>query len=104
MDELATARAALIQSLPRSLASLSGVSTMVDEIYLNGLPDDYWTEFQKGINAVTVADVQRVARQYIDADHLTILIVGDRSKIEAPVRATNVAPVVVLDSQGNPIG
>jgi zinc protease len=77
---------------------------MVDEIYLNGLPQDYWTEFQKRINAVTVADVERVARQYIDADHLTILIVGDRSKIEAPVRATGVAPVVVLDSQGNPVG
>jgi zinc protease len=103
-EELATAKAALIQSLPRSLASLAGVSGMVDEIYLNGLPQDYWTEFQKRINAVTVADVERVARQYIDADHLTILIVGDRSKIEAPVRATGVAPVVVLDSQGNPVG
>jgi predicted Zn-dependent peptidase len=103
-DELSTAKAALIQSLPRSLASLAGVAGMVDEIYLNGLPEDYWTEFQKGVNAVTVADVQRVARQYLDADHLTILIVGDRSKIEAPVRATGVAPVVVLDSQGKPVG
>jgi zinc protease len=103
-DELATAKAALIQSLPRALASLNGITGMVSEIYLNGLPEDYWTQFQQGIKAVTVADVQRVARQYIDADHLTILIVGDRSKIEGPVRATNVAPVVVLDAKGNPIG
>jgi zinc protease len=103
-DELATAKAALIQSLPSRLASLAGISGMVNEIYINGLPEDYWTQFQAGVKAVTVADVQRVAKQYIDADHLTILIVGDRAKIEAPVRATNIAPVVILDAKGNPIG
>jgi predicted Zn-dependent peptidase len=102
-DELATAHSALIQSLPRNLASLNGITSMVNEIYVNGLPEDYWTQFQTGIKAVTAADVQRVARQYIDADHLTILIVGDRAKIEAPVRATNIAPVVILDAKGNPI-
>jgi len=103
-DELATAKAALIQRLPRDLASLAGISSMVNEIYLNDLSEDYWTQFQNAVKAVTVADVQRVARRYIDADHLTILIVGDRAQIEAPVRATNVAPVVILDAKGNPIG
>lgn len=103
-DEMASAKAALIASLPRNLASLAGIADMVREVYLNGLPEDYWTQFQNGVKAVTAADVQRVARQYIDADHLTILIVGDRAKIEAPVRATNVAPVVILDTKGNPIG
>jgi zinc protease len=103
-DELATAKAALIQSLPRSLASLNGITTMVEEIYLNDLPEDYWTQYQAGIKAVTAADVQRAARQYIDADHLTILIVGDKATIEGPVRATNIAPVVILDAKGNPIG
>jgi zinc protease len=100
-EELATAKAALIQSLPRSLASLGGISGMISEVYVNGLPEDYWTQLQRGINAVTTADIQRVARKYLDADHLTILIVGDRSKIEAPVRATGVAPVVILDAEGN---
>jgi zinc protease len=103
-DELASAKAALIQSLPSRLASLSGISGMVTEIYTLGLPEDYWSQFQTGVKAVTAADVQRVARKYLDADHLAILIVGDRSKIEAPVKATGVAPVVILDAKGNPIG
>jgi zinc protease len=102
-DELKSAKAALIQSLPRRLATIGGVSGMVNEVYLNGLPEDYWTQFQRGVNAVTVADVQRVAEKYIDADHLTILIVGDRAKIEAPVKATGIAPVVILDKSGNPM-
>ncbi|HET9423945.1 MAG TPA: pitrilysin family protein [Gemmatimonadaceae bacterium] len=103
-DELASAKAALIQSLPSRLASLAGISGMINEIYLNGLPEDYWTRFQDGVKAVTAADVQRVARQYIDADRLAILIVGDRARIEGPVKATNIAPVVILDAKGNPIG
>jgi zinc protease len=102
-DELASAKAGLIQSLPARLGTIGGVSGMVNEIYLNGLPEDYWTQFQRSVNAVTAADVQRVAEKYIDADHLTILIVGDRAKIEAPVRATGIAPVVVLDKNGNPM-
>jgi zinc protease len=103
-DELQSAKAALIQSIPRQLASLAGVTTMVNDIYLWGLPEDYWTRFEREVSAVTAADVQRVAKQYIDADHLTILIVGDRAKIEAPIRATGVAPVVILDASGKPIG
>jgi len=103
-DELNAAKAALIQSLPDQLSSLFGVSQVVNEIYQNGLPDDYWSQFQSGVKAVTTADVERVAKQYIDADHLTIVIVGDRARIEAPVRATGIAPVVILDAKGNPIG
>jgi zinc protease len=102
-DELAAAKSSLVQSLPSRPATLSGVSGMVNEIFVLGLPEDYWTQFTREINAVTAADVQRVARKHIDADNLVILIVGDRAKIEAPVRATGVAPVVILDAKGNPL-
>jgi hypothetical protein len=34
---------------------------------------------------------------------LTIVIVGDRSKIEAPLAATKLAPIVVLDVNGDPV-
>ena len=103
-EELAAAKASLIASLPDQLSTLSGIVGTVNTIYSNGLPEDYWTQFQTGVKAVTAADVERVAKKYMDADHLTILIVGDRAKIEAPVRATNIAPVVILDLKGNPIG
>ena len=37
--------------------------------------------------AVTQADVQRVARQYVDPDRLTIVVVGDRKVIEPGIRS-----------------
>jgi hypothetical protein len=45
----------------------------------------------------------RVAKKYIDLDHLAIVIVGDRTTIEAPLKATGVAPVVLLDIDGNAV-
>jgi zinc protease len=103
-DELTTAKSSLIASLPEQLASIGGIAGMINEVYSNNLPEDYWTQFQSGVKALTTADLQRVANRYIDPDHLTILIVGDRAKIEAAVRATGVAPVVILDAKGNPVG
>jgi hypothetical protein len=32
----------------------------------------------------------RVAKKYIDLEHLAIVIVGDRSAVEAPLKATNI--------------
>jgi len=51
---------------------------------------------------VTQADVQRVARQYIDPDKLAIVIVGDRKSIEPTLRATKLGDVVVVDIAGRP--
>jgi zinc protease len=100
-DELAQAKASLVQSLPENFSSVGGINASIGSVYLQGLPEDYYRQFARAVNAVTKDDVVRVARQYIDPDHLAIVIVGDRSKIEAPLAATNVAPIVHLDLDGN---
>ena len=102
-DELAQAKASLVQSLPSTFASVSGVNNNIASIYTQGLPEDYYQVFTRAVNAVTRDDVVRVAQKYIDPAHLTIVIVGDRSKIEAPLAATKVAPIVVLDVNGDPV-
>ena len=51
---------------------------------------------------MTKADVLRVAKKHIDIDHLAIVIVGDQKSIEAPLKATNIAPIAYLDIEGAP--
>jgi len=55
------------------------------------------------VNAVTKDDLVRVANKYIDLDHLALVIVGDRKTIEGPLSATKIAPITVLDIDGNPV-
>jgi zinc protease len=48
------------------------------------------------IQAVTVADVQRVAKQYIQPEKFAVVIVGDLKVIEPGIRALNLGPIHVL--------
>ena len=102
-EELATAKASLIQSLPSEFETVSSVNGAIASLWLQGLPDNYYEQFSAKVATVTKEDVVRVAKKYIDLDHLVILVVGDRESIEAPLRATKIAPVVVLDSEGRAV-
>ena len=102
-EELATAKDALIQRLPGTFASVSGINGAIAALWTQGLADTYYQSYGKAVAAVTKEDVVRVAKKYIDLAHLSIIIVGDRATIEAPLKATGVAPIVVLDIEGNPI-
>ena len=100
-DELQMSKNSLAQSLPERFASVSSIGSAIGTLWLQGLPADYYQQYGKAINAVTQADLARVAKQYIDLGHLSIVIVGDRATIEGPLKATGVAPIVALDIEGN---
>jgi predicted Zn-dependent peptidase len=101
-EELQTAKDSLIQRLPGTFASVTAINGAITNIWIQGLPDDYYQQYTKAVAAVTKDDVLRVAKKYIDVDHLAIVIVGDRSAIEAPLKATNIAPISLLDIEGAP--
>lgn len=103
-DELKTAKESLIQGLPQRFASVSAISNAITSLVTQGLPDDYFQQYAKNVSAVTKEDVLRVAKRYIDLNHLAIVIVGDRSAVEASLKATNIAPITYIDIEGNPAG
>ena len=102
-EELSTAKDALTQRLPATFASAQSINTAIVSLWTQGLPDDYYQQYAAKIAAIRREDVVRVARQYVDVDHLVIVIVGDRSMIEGPLRATRVAPIAITDIEGNPV-
>ncbi len=102
-DELTAAKNSLTLSLPSTVQSINGISSVVSRVVDNNLPKDWWAQYIAGVNATTSADVAAMTKKYVDPDHLAIVIVGDGAKIDAAVRATNIAPVVRLDKTGKPI-
>ncbi len=64
-----------------------------------GLPDDYFSNQIKRLEAVTLADVHRVAQERVDPDTLSIVVVGDKATIERPVQTLGV-PMIYLDTDG----
>jgi predicted Zn-dependent peptidase len=102
-DEMAQGKASLIQSLPERFASVDATGQSISGVYLDDLPHDYYQRFAERIQNVTAADLVRVATKYIDLEHLIIIVAGDRATIESPLRALNVAPVVILDARYDPV-
>ena len=102
-EELATAKESLIQRLPGTFASVSAINSALTNLWAQGLPDDYYQQYAKSIGAVSKEDIVRVAKQYLDLDHLAIVIVGDRATIEEPLKKTGVAPIVQLDIEAKPL-
>jgi zinc protease len=92
---------ALSQRLLGTFGSVNGIDGAITSIWLQGLPADYYQQYGGHIAAVTKDDVLRVARQYLDLDHLAIVIVGDRKAIEAGLKAAGIAPIVILDAWGD---
>lgn len=102
-DEIKIGKASLIQSLPGRFASVNGIAASVSSIYTQDLPESFYRDYAANVNAVTRDDLVRVAMKYIDLEHLNLVIVGDRATIEAPLAATGIAPIVVVDVEGRPL-
>lgn len=95
-DELAKARNYVALSFPSPFATVWGTAAMVGELFLSNLPADTYATYTERIQAVTAEDVARVAREYVDPEAVAVIVVGDRSAIEADVRALGIGEVVTL--------
>jgi predicted Zn-dependent peptidase len=75
--EMALAKASLTRGYPRGFETAQQVARAVTQLALYDLPDSYFEEFVPRVNAITAADVVRVAERYVDPGRMTTLIVGD---------------------------
>jgi predicted Zn-dependent peptidase len=85
-QELEFAKVSLIRSEPLRSETNAQVAARLEELVLYGLPMNYYSTYNQRIQAVTQADVQRVAQRYLTPDRFAVVIVGDRSKVEAGLR------------------
>jgi len=80
-DELADAKSAIVASFVLGLESSAGVLSRWMDQREAGLPEDYWDTYVEKVQAVTVADVQRVAKKYVPLGNAQIIAVGEAPKI-----------------------
>jgi len=102
-DEITQGKESLIQSLPRRFSSVNGIGTSVASLFAQDLPETFFQEYPAKINAVSRDDLVRVAKKYVDLDHLNIVIVGDKQVVQAGLAATKIAPIVTLDLDGKQV-
>lgn len=70
-------------------------------IQTQGLPEDFYENYIKNINAVTADDVLRVANKYFLANNVRILVVGKGTDVLPGLEKLKM-PIFYFDKYGNP--
>jgi zinc protease len=103
-EEISFAKERIIQGFPHRFETTFGVAGQLGVLVEDELPDDEFVHYQARIEAVTKADVARVAHEYITPEKMAILVVGDRSVIEKPLKSLPfVDKIERLDTEGDPV-
>src|SRR4029077_3861681 len=95
-DEVERAKNYIALQFPSTFETTGDVSRRLEEMIVYHLPDDYFSRYRQNLEAVTPADVQRVAQKYVHPDRVAVVVVGDRKTIEPGIRALNLGAINIL--------
>ena len=100
--ELEYNKQSIIRRYPAGFETNAAISNQLSNLVVYGLPDSYFNDYIAKINAVTLDDVNRVAKKYLSPDKMAIVIVGDRKVIEPGLKEipTWGSTIRVLDPDG----
>ncbi len=95
-DDVTQAKNYVALRYPGAFEATGDIAQQLETMVVYHLPDDFFSTYVQKIQAVTPADVLRVAQKYVQPDKFAVVVVGDRSAIEAGIRSLNLGPIQVL--------
>ncbi|MFL5501265.1 MAG: M16 family metallopeptidase [Gemmatimonadaceae bacterium] len=93
----------LVSSFPNAVQTVQGLAGRMQQLIIWGLPLDFYTSYRERLAAITPADLRTVASSRLTPNNIIVVVAGDLSKIEAPIRARNLGTVEVWDPNGNKV-
>jgi zinc protease len=84
--EMADAKSYLTGVFPLRLETQEGLVDQLLQIKMFGLPRDYLEAYRSQIQAVTIEQVQEVAKKYVRPDEAAVVIVGDGAQLLEQVK------------------
>jgi predicted Zn-dependent peptidase len=98
-SEMVAAIGYLVGSFPRQIETPRQVASQVSNTRLLGLGDDYLQKYRERLSAVTAGQASEAASYLIRPDSAVIVVVGDGKEVYD--KLTSVAPVTIIDVDGN---
>src|SRR5687767_11889580 len=80
-QELRDAKTYLTGIFPIRLETQDGLVEQLVQMEMNGLPADYLHTYRERVQAVSAAEIQRVASKYVRPDLAAVIIVGDGTSV-----------------------
>lgn len=97
-EELERAKRYVALGLPRNLETNPALASSLADLAVHGLDASFYNSYVDRVMAVTPEEVRRVANLYVRPAEAMVVVVGDRTTVEAALRAAGIAPLEVLDA------
>jgi len=97
--ELADAKAYLTGSFPLTIETPNAIATQIVNVMFYGLPVSDLQNFRERVNAVTVDDIQRVAKLYLKPDRLSVVLVGNAAEFTNQLQGIGFGSFETVDLQ-----
>ncbi len=94
--ELKAARDYLVGVFPLRFETPGPVAGSLAGLFVHRLPDDELERYRRSIEAITVDDVLRVAREHIHPEAAAVVLVGDHDAFGEALEAAAIGPVDVV--------
>lgn len=79
--DLSLAKSSLTGNFGRSLESPQTIANFALNTFRYDLPKDYYNNYLKNLDAVTIDDVNYMARKYVHANNCNIVVVGSKEAV-----------------------
>jgi zinc protease len=103
-DELDKVKARQTLRLPGLWETSAAVAGSIAEIVSFGLGLDFYETYADKVRALTLDEVQAIARETVHPEDLVWVVVGDRKEIEPGIRELGWGPIRIIDAEGNVVG
>jgi zinc protease len=84
-DELAQAKEAILNAYVFTTDSKAKILQQRVNLEFYGYPADYYQQYPARLQAVTAADVARVAKKYVSPNQVSVLVVGKEKDFDKPL-------------------
>lgn len=80
-------------SYPGNFQSVTEIAGQIEELVNYNLPENYFNEYVGKMLNVNGSEVNNAAKKYIIPDNMIVVVVGDKAKIEAGIKALNLGEI-----------
>jgi zinc protease len=98
-DELTKAKNYVAFGFPSNFETIGDLSAQLEQLIVYGLPDTYYADYVRNLQAVTADAVLKASATYIQPQKFLVVVVGDGKVIEPGIRALNLGMVRTMSIQ-----
>jgi zinc protease len=102
-DEFAAAKQTKVRGFAQQFESYTRVGDQIERLWAVGLPMSELQAEYDAVAKVTLPATLAAAKLHARPDRASMILVGDRAKIDGKVRDLKLGEIVVVDAEGRPV-